>query len=85
MSNLNNFTNKVLDVFSKEITDQVFLTIQNDRQLMHEYLKLVGSKGLAVVNQQIGKAVKRRFELANDVERQEQPKSTLIQSHTRFE
>jgi hypothetical protein len=85
MSNLADFTKRVLALFSKSITDQVFLSIQNDRKLMHEYLKLVEEKGLTVVNQQIGRSVKKRFGLSNDDQRQEEPKSTLIQSHTKFE
>ena len=79
------FSDKVLDKFSKKITDQVFLSIQNDADLMHEYLRLVGEKGIDAVNQQIGKAVKNRYKLSNSDSRQEDPKSTLIKSHQEFE
>ena len=85
MSKIKKFTEKVLASFSKTITDQVFLSIQNDPELMHEYLRLVEAHGLTVVNQQIGKGVKLRFKLSNDDERQVRPQSTLIQSHTKFE
>jgi len=84
MSKISKFTEKVLASFSKSITDQVFLSIQNDRDLMHEYLRLVEEGGLTAVNQQIGKGVKKRFALSNDDQRQAQPQSTLIQSHTKF-
>ena len=40
------FADEVLSKFSKEITDQVFLSIQNDRELMHEYLRLVSKEGI---------------------------------------
>ncbi len=79
------FADEVLSKFSKEITDQVFLSIQNDRELMHEYLRLVSKNGIDTVNQQIGKAVKNRYKLSNSDSRQDVPKSTLIKSHQEFE
>jgi hypothetical protein len=85
MSDIAKFTEKTLSRFSKSITDEVFLLIQNDKELMYEYLKLVETHGLATVNQQIGKAVKRRFDLSSDSQREFSPQSTLIQSHQQFE
>ena len=79
------FADEVLSKFSKEITDQVFLSIQNDRELMHEYLRLVSKEGIDSVNQQLGKAVKSRFKLSNSDSRQDDPKSMLIKSHQEFE
>ena len=85
MSDLSNFNKKVLDKYSKTITNSVFLMIQNDRELMKEYLDLVQEKSLIVVNQNLGKAIKKRFYLENYHEREEEPTSTLIQSHQKFE
>ena len=85
MSDIAKFTEKTLSRFSESITDEVFLMIQNDRKLMYEYLKLVEAHGLTTVNQQIGKAVKNRFNLSSDAQREFSPQSTLIQSHQRFE
>ncbi len=85
MSELNKFSEEVLDKFSKKITDKVFLMIQNDKELMSKYLKLVESKGLQVVNQQIGKKVKMRYKLNNDINRNESPESTLIKTYQEFE
>ena len=85
MTSLTKFNTKVLDKFSKTITDNVFLMIQNDRELMKEYLDLVQDKTLIVVNQNLGKAIKERFVLVKYPERQKKPKSTLIQSHQKFE
>ena len=79
------FTDKVLGAFSKKLTDEVFLSIQNDKELMYDYLKLIEVHGLTVVNQQIGRSIKNRYSLANEDVREENPSSTLIQSHTRFE
>lgn len=71
--------------FNKRITDEIFLTIQNDRYLMKEYLRAVEDKGLDHVNQTIGKAVKTKYGLNNFEEREDNPSCTLIQSHQKFE
>ena len=44
-----------IKMLNKRITNEVFLIIQNDRELMYEYLRLVESIGLDSVNQAIGK------------------------------
>ena len=81
---LKKFSDEILSKFSKEITDQVFLSIQNDRKLMHEYLRLISKKGIDSVNQHIGKSVKSRYKLSNSDSRQDNPKSMLIKSHQEF-
>ena len=85
MSQLSDFAEKVMQEYSKKITDEVFQMIQNDKELMYEYLKLVESNGLTIVNQQLGKKVKSRFNLDNELTRNEIPRSTLIKSHQEFE
>lgn len=70
---------------NRQITNKVFLTIQNDSELMLHYLRAVESDGLDTVNQQIGKAVKVAYQLVNSVERENNPSCTLIQSHQIFE
>ena len=85
MSEISDFAEKVLDRFTGQITDVVFLSIQNDRELMQEYLDLVHKHGVYGVNPQIGKAVKRRFNLENAPNRQHEPVSTVITSHQMFE
>ena len=82
---MKSFLDNVMNQFSSSITDEIFLMIQNDRKLMKEYLDLVSNNNLKTVNQQIGKRVKLRFNLTNDDIRQNEPKSTLIQSHQIFE
>ena len=49
---------KAISQMNKRITNEIFMLIQNDRSLMHEYLRAVEEHGLEPVNQQIGKAVK---------------------------
>ncbi len=70
---------------NKRITNEIFSLIQNDRQLMYEYLRAVEHNGLDTVNQQIGKAVKTQYQLINLNEREDNPSCTLIQSHQKFE
>ena len=84
MSQISVFVDKVLNKFSDSITDHVFLTIQEDRELMLEYLRLISDTKLDTVNQQIGRKVKERFRLTNEPQRQDAPKSTLIKSHQMF-
>ena len=84
VSEVSAFADKVLSRFSDSITDYVFLTIQNDRELMLEYLRLVSDTKLDTVNQQIGKKVKDHFNLKNAPSRQDSPQSTLIKSHQVF-
>lgn len=70
---------------NKRITNEIFLTIQNDRDLMKEYLRAIQDNGLDVVNQTIGKRVKASYNLVNVNDREDNPSCTLIQSHQIFE
>lgn len=70
---------------NKRITNEIFLIIQNDRDLMKEYLRAVQDSGLDVVNQMIGKRVKASYKLINVNDREDNPSCTLIQSHQKFE
>ena len=70
---------------NKRITNEVFLTIQNDRELMLSYLRAVEAHGLDKVNQTIGKRVKAAYHLTNVDDREDNPSCTLIQSHQKFE
>ncbi|MBI5100846.1 MAG: hypothetical protein HZB33_03255 [Nitrospirae bacterium] len=70
---------------NKRITNEIFLIIQNERDLMKEYLRAVEASGLDVVNQTIGKRVKSAYGLANIDDREDNPSCTLIQSHQKFD
>ncbi len=85
MPTLDVFVKVLLERFSGEITDKVFLMIQNDRELMQEYLHLVHENGVKAVNTFIGKEVKSKYKLVNQSARQEEPKSILIKSHQIFD
>ena len=84
MNTIVDLAEKAIKKLKESITDEVFLIIQNDKRLMHEYLKLVEEKGLDTVNRRIGKEVQISFNLKNDNYRNDEPKSTLIQSHQIF-
>lgn len=81
---LKEFIDLVISKKNETITDEVFLLIQNSHDLMHNYLKLVENEGLTKVNQQIGKAVKAKYNLTNEDFRRDETLSTLIQSHQIF-
>lgn len=84
MSDMSEFLDDVFAQYSDTVTDTVFLLIQNDRELMHRYLRLVSDMTLDTVNQQIGRAVKTRLNLTNAPRRNSDPVSTLIKSHQEF-
>jgi hypothetical protein len=79
------FVDKVISCKNKSITDEVFLLIQQDRELMKDYLRLVETKGLDVVNRHIGKMVMQKYTLTKADLRNGESESTLISSHQEFE
>jgi hypothetical protein len=70
---------------NKRITNDIFLIIQNDRELMKVYLRAVEESGLDTVNQTIGREVRRAYGLSNIDDREDNPSCTLIQSHQKFD
>jgi hypothetical protein len=79
--NLNPFIEEVISAYSQRITDEVFLMIENDRELLHRYLRLVSDTNLDTVNKMLGKKIKINYKLKN-TDKQENPKSKLIKSYT---
>lgn len=80
------FTDGLLDKISVELTDIVFQYIENDRELLKQYLDLVANTGdLRVVNSNIAKAVSKRFDLKTNGYQEINPNSKLIQSYSEFE
>jgi hypothetical protein len=70
---------------NKQITNEIFMIIQNNRELMYEYLRAVEANGLDSVNQIIGREVKTAYQLTNIDDREDNPSCTLVQSHQKFE
>jgi len=74
-----------ISILNKRITNEIFLIIHSDRDLMHEYLHLVEEKNLQTVNMGLGKKIKQAYGLDNLDEREDNPSCTLIKSHQKFE
>lgn len=85
MANLNDFKKKVVDEFTTQLTDKVFLMIQNDKELMKEYLSIIEEgSSLAYINSEIAKEIKKRYDLDKLNKKNEMPVSNLIQSYELF-
>jgi len=76
------FAQKVTDKFNEELTDLVFQYIENNGDLMHDYLRLVSDKDLETVNKVLDRKIKEKFGVEN-LDRSNNPKSKLIQSYTK--
>ena len=84
---MNSFITQVLNQFSDNITDRIFLMIQEDKELMNEYLNLLDRKNssgvdLDTLNSHVGKAIRTKFNLDN-IGISKKPKSTLIKTYER--
>jgi len=78
------FMDKVFERFHTFITDEIFCFIENDKELLHDYLKLLENNKLNVLNSNIAKAIKAKYGLKNQFEENVLPKSKLIQTHQKF-
>lgn len=81
MEKLESVADKALKIIIEDITDHVFTVIQDNRELMQQYIEQVEDKGKDTVNRAIGKHVKNRLNLTNLNEREQEPQSTLIASY----
>ena len=77
----NDYAEKVVLEFMKNITDHVFLSIQHDDDALRAYQTQVNRHGLQTVNAAIGLKVKTMFKLDNDGVC-DSPKSALIDGFT---
>jgi hypothetical protein len=75
------FNEVIIMRFSQELTDRVFLMIQEDRDLMQLYLDAVGEHGKPAVNSHLAKAARERFGATGEDQCQAEPKSVLIMSY----
>jgi hypothetical protein len=81
MNNVEQFATDVINNFVRDITDHIFLYIQNDKGLMDKYMSLFNDNYLKDVNPIIGMKVKEILNLENNGE-SEQAKSCLIKTYT---
>lgn len=61
----NEYAERVVRDFMRDITDHVFLNIQNNKELMREYQTQVNKNSLDAVNKAIGRKVAEIFQLEN--------------------
>lgn len=81
---LNDYINQLLVGFDEQITDRLFLYIQEDRQRMNEYLEMVAKVGnLQEVNKQIGRAITRHYNLKG-FDTETNPKNTLTITYSKL-
>jgi hypothetical protein len=78
---VNEYAEQVVDRFIYEITDHLFLSIEQDDDLMREYMTNVNRYGLDNLNMAIGLKIKEKLSLENG-EENKKPKSRLIKSYT---
>jgi len=78
---MNEYVEQVVDRFVTDITDYLFLSIEQDDELMREYILNLSNYG-DNLNRAIGKKIKEKLSLENG-EENEKPKSRLIKSYTR--
>ena len=79
--NQNDYAEALVKGFIRDITDNVFLSIQNDKELMSEYQTNVNRYGLQDANMAIGEKVKTLLGLENDGVN-DKPKSHLIKKYS---
>lgn len=80
MNKTEEIADKALQLMIENITDNVFMVIQEDRGLMQQYIEQVIANGRDNVNQTIGKYIKNRLKLTN-LGRDNDPASSLITSY----
>ena len=74
---------KAMNKLNRRLTDLVFLTIQNDRELKHDFMSAVGRFGWETVNQTVGRRVECRYGLERDGDRRnDAPESILALSYS---
>jgi len=76
------YANQIVEKFIENITDNVFLFIEQNKDLKLEYDSNVKLYGKNAVNTSIGKNVKKLLSLGN-TNKNKNPKGTSIKSYTR--
>lgn len=80
------FAKKVIEAFRKDLTDSIFLYIENDKSLMDEYLDAISESDRTTVNSWLGRLIKEEFDVENEIEDETghfakgEPKSVLIKT-----
>jgi len=79
---LSEIANKAIEIMNKKLVDEVFLIIQNDKELISNYLYAVEGGKLGNVNCEIARQIGRTYGLkCVENKRNNNPNSALIKSH----
>ena len=69
--------------FERQITDNIFCFVQNDKELMKAYLDLVAESGdLQYVNSHIAQEIAKQYGLERISPSDKNPRSNLIQTYS---
>ncbi len=82
---IDQFTELVFNKFNSQITDEIFLFIENDPDLLKEYQSLLQINQSSVLNSNIAKKIKAKYGFDNKSLKNKKPKSSLIKSFEEFE
>lgn len=85
--NVDQFMGKAMPRFetkaTQEITDLFFLFVQNDKELMKDYLDTVAQTGdLQTVNREISRRLAKELQVVSTGVKNDNPHSNLIQSYS---
>ena len=80
---MNDFLNMMFERFERQITDNIFCFVQNDKELMKAYLDLVAESGdLQYVNSHIAQEIAKQYGLERISPSDKNPRSNLIQTYS---
>ena len=80
MNKIEEIAEQALQVIIEDITDHVFGVIQEDYELMQQYIQQVKENDRDTVNKVIDKYIKKRLNLTN-LGREDDSESSLIKSY----
>ena len=80
MNKIEEIAEQALQVIIEDITDHVFGVIQEDYELMQQYIQQVKENDRDAVNKVIGKYIKKRLNLT-DLGQEDDSESSLIKSY----
>lgn len=73
---------KLLNRFTRRITDEIFLFLEKDPELYQEYQKVLEESSQSSVNSVLGKIITEAYDLEN-LNKETHPESKLLKKYTR--
>ena len=84
MSNVSDFVAEAIKEFRENLTDALFLFVENDRELMQRYLELMEAGHSRQEINSFGKQIVQAFNLSNQPIASARPRSALIKTEYRL-